>query len=541
MTSRVEISKRLVAINVASGVLARTINISVVVWLHQYLLRRISPEEYSLLPLLMSIIVLLPLLTSVLTAGLGRFVLAAYAQGNDRGVTQIVSTMFPLLVGAALLMLAGGWTFAWHVDQILCVPPERLSDARLMMALLVFSAAVKPPCTAFSIGFSVQQKFVLYNLLSVGNEMLRLLLLFVLLFGLGTRVLWVVVANVAAELVMTAAALILSRRLIPALRFRVREIQWARAWELLSFGGWSFVGEMTYRIKETAILFILNRMATPLDVAVYSIGSLGRRQIDTWMNVLAGPLYPVVTSMHALGAADRVRAVYLRGGRIALWMALLAALPGAIYAQPIIRLYAGRGYLEAAVVMVLTLATVAVANGAWMVWQVANATGRVRRTAAYTVLTQLSIVVPAWYAGGVLGWGASGVALAGFVASALTGFFFLWPLGLHLADVTFPRWVRETLIPGLMPGCVAGVAWAALSVIVRPDSWARLGLCVLGGVPFYLGAVGLCLEPRDREDLTKGLLRLRSRVQPHAGNDRRPDRSSAVPSSSVAGMSRTEE
>jgi O-antigen/teichoic acid export membrane protein len=541
MTSRVEISKRLVAINAASGVLARTINISVVVWLHQYLLRRISPEEYSLLPLLMSIIVLLPLVTSVLTAGLGRFVLTAYTRGDDRGVTQIVSTMFPLLVGAALLMLGAGWTFAWHVDKILCVSPERLWDARCMMALLVFSAAVKPPCTAFSVGFYVRQKFVWYNLLSVGNELLRLSLLFVLLFGLGARVLWVVVANVTAELVLTTATLILSRRLIPALRFRVREIQWARARELMSFGGWSFAGEMAYRLRETAILFILNRMATPLDVAVYSIGSLGRRQIDTWMNVLAGPLYPVVTSMHAVGAADRVRAVYLRGGRLALWMVLVAAVPAAIYAAPIIRLYAGPGYLEAAVVMVLMLATLAIANGAWMVWQVANATGRVRRTAVCTIITQLSILVPAWYAGGVLGWGATGVALAGFLASALTGFFLLWPLGLNLADVSFARWVRETLIPGLAPGCVAGVAWAVLNVAVQPDTWGRLGLCVLGGVPFYFGVVGLCLEPRDREDLTKALVRLKHLGQAHARNEFPPDMSSGMRLSSVAEMSRTEE
>jgi hypothetical protein len=98
MVSRVEISKRLVLINTASGILAKAINVSVVLWLHQYLLRRISPEEYSLLPLLMSIIVLLPLVTSILTAGLGRFVLTAYAQGDDGGVTQIVSTMVPFLL-----------------------------------------------------------------------------------------------------------------------------------------------------------------------------------------------------------------------------------------------------------------------------------------------------------------------------------------------------------------------------------------------------------------------------------------------------------
>jgi len=174
---RVEISKRLVLLNTASAILARTINVSVILWLHQYLLHRISKEEYSLLPLLMYIVVLLPFVTAILTSGIGRFVLAAYAKRDDRGVTQIVSTMFPLLLGTGVLILAGGWLLAWHIDKVLVVPHERLRDARLMMALLILSAAVKPPCVAFGVGFYVRQKFVLYNAISVGAELLRALLI----------------------------------------------------------------------------------------------------------------------------------------------------------------------------------------------------------------------------------------------------------------------------------------------------------------------------------------------------------------------------
>jgi O-antigen/teichoic acid export membrane protein len=469
MVSRVEISKRLVLVNTASGILAKTINVSVVLWLHQYLLRRISPEEYSLLPLLMSIIVLLPLVTSILTAGLGRFVLTAYA--------------------------------------------------RLMMALLVFSAALKPPCTAFSVGFYVQQKFVWYNLLGVGNELLRLSLLCILLLGLGARVLWVVVANVAAELVLTTATLTLSRRMVPALRFRVREIRWARTWELMSFGGWSFLGNIAYRLREMIVLFILNRSA-PMEVAVFSVGSLGRRQIDTWTDVMAGPLYPVVTGMHALGAKERIRNVYLRGGRIALWIMLLVGLPAALFAQPIIRLYAGNTYMEAAVVMVLTLASLPLTGGTWMIWQVANATGRVRPTGVYILVTQALIVALTVYAVSVLEWGASGVALARFLVFLVSSFLLTWPLALNLADVKFGRWVRQTLIPGLTPGCAASVVWTALGLLLEPDSWLEMGVCVGGGIVCYLVVlVKFSLELQDRQDLAVALGKGRAliRRQPAPG------------------------
>jgi O-antigen/teichoic acid export membrane protein len=316
---------------------------------------------------------------------------------------------------------------------------------------------------------------------------------------------------VTTELAVSAVAMILSMRMIPALRFRVREIQWGRARELVSFGGWSLLGYIAYRLRETTILFLLNRFATLGDVTIFALGYLGRRQIDTWTDVMGGSLYPVVTGMHALGAKDRICSVYLRGGRMALWTTLMVGIPAAIYAQTIIRLYVGEAFMEAAVVMVLTLATLPVTSGVWMIWQVSNATGRVRATSLYVLVTQVAIVVLSFCAVHTLKWDASGVALSLFASAVLPEFLVLWPLGLRLAGATFGAWVRETLIPGLAPACVAGVVWSALAVFVRPESWGALGVCTLIGMLCYMVVLlAFCLEPKDREDLAKVIAKFRN-------------------------------
>jgi len=77
-TPRVELSKRLVLINSASSLLTRMLSISVLIWLQQYLLMRIKPEEYSLLPVLYSVMMFAPLITTILTGGLGRYIVEAY-------------------------------------------------------------------------------------------------------------------------------------------------------------------------------------------------------------------------------------------------------------------------------------------------------------------------------------------------------------------------------------------------------------------------------------------------------------------------------
>ena len=231
-------------------------------------------------------------------------------------------------------------------------------------------------------------------------------------------------------------------------------------------------------------------------------------------NVLAGPLHPVVTGMYAAGAKDRVRNIYLRGGRLALWVTLLVGLPAAIYAEPIIRLYVGPVYLEAAVVMVLTLAGLTLTSGGWMIWQVAAATGRVRAVSFFVLVTQVLIVAAVYYAVHILGWGATGVALSTFTAGSLLEALVFLPLGLKLAEATFSAWTRETLIPGLAPGCIGAVVWAALGLIVPPSTWTGLGLCTLAGALCYMAVLlGWCLAPQDKDDLRKLLTRVRSSME----------------------------
>ena len=126
MATEVIISKRLVLVNSLSAVIARVLNIGIQLWVVQYLLKRIAPEEYALYPVIVSLMAFLPLLTVVLTSGLGRFVVEAYAKGKEEQVTQIVTTMFFLLLAASLVVLVAGLLFVWNIGHILTIAPERL-------------------------------------------------------------------------------------------------------------------------------------------------------------------------------------------------------------------------------------------------------------------------------------------------------------------------------------------------------------------------------------------------------------------------------
>jgi len=507
--ARVEISKKLVLINSASSLVTRMLSISVLIWLQQYLLKRITPEEYSLLPVLYSVMMFAPLITTILTAGLGRYIVEAYAKHDDERVTQIVSTMFPILCATGLIFLAGGWTFAWYIDKVLNIAPERLWDARIMMALLMFSAAITLPLSAFGAGFFVRQKFVLENLIGVATEIFRLSILFTLLFGVNTRVLWVVTASVSAGFLGQVIGVIISRRLVPTLRFRPSHIHWPIAKEITGFGGWSFVMSLANTVRMALDPIILNVCGTPTDVTCFHIGTMAFRHVQGISDTARASLDPPLTALYSKGDTIRLQTVYLRGGRIALWFSLLPALPLFIYAHEFVSLYAGTRYEQATTVMQLSLLTFPIAYGNTMFFGLCAAMARIRIPAVQVLLMNVLNLFLTILFVALLRFGAIGSALATAFAFAVTYPLFMWPTGRKLVGVSGHTWFKETIVPGLFPGAVSGLVWFLAKLVVAPQTWVSLLGCVAFGASAYIVVLlAACFGLEDKKDLRKMICHL---------------------------------
>jgi len=506
----VVISKKLVAINAASALGARAINIGVLIWLQQHLLRRISPEEYALYPLLMAIMICVPLLTTILTSGLGRFIVEAYARGDEGQVTRIVSTMLPPLAAAGLVVLIGGWALAWNIDHVLAIAPAQASDARFMLALLMFSAALSVPAAALSVGLYVRQKFVLQNAITLSAEVFRLALLLVLLFGLGTRVRWVVVASVVANLMTLLAMVLISRRLIPVLRFRRDAIHWPLLPKLTSFGSWNFIGQVAHTLRSAADPLILNSWGTALDVTCFHLGNLPNKHIRQSVSVAMMPLQPPMTAMHATRESGRLGRTYLLSSRYGMWMALAIAVPLLIFSRELVVLYVGREFLAAATVLALTMGLFPITYTSLTLPNIAMATAQLSRMTLYGLVTHVANIALTVYLVRGLSMGATGVAVAYFVTGVACQPLFV-PLGLRLADVTFRQWLYETVWLGIAPGLAATGLWLALHFIVQPSTWLSLSACAAAGLAVYVAALfGFCLNRTERADLRRVWRHLRA-------------------------------
>ncbi len=504
----VPVSKKLVLINSTSSIITHLLNISVLIWLQPFLLSRVSIDEYALYPLVAAPLVFVPLLSTILTGGLGRFGVEAYARGDESRVTEIVSTMVPLLAGTGVAIMALGALCAWKIESIFQIKPSLVVDARLMLLLLVAAASLRVVFSPFTIGLFIRQKFVLQNAIQLGTQFLRLALLMALLFGVSTRVLWLVLAAVIADGLGLILTMVFSRRLVPSIRFCIGSIHWGCARELVSFGGWTFVMQAAGTFRHGIIPILLNRFSTSLQVSCFYIGTIPLQQIQYMTYLATQPLMPALVALHARGDRNGLAGIYLRGGRIALWSSTFFCLPLVIFSRELITLYIGPEYLDAALVMSILLAALPIGLGNMMLSRLAMASGQIRGLSLQVLINQsLSLVIAA-----VLIWVADMGALGGALGSCFPTVVMqpavMWRMGRRLVGVSFGQWLRITVVPGITPALVALPGWLVVEQFFPQRNWLEL---ILGGVPgallFIAGLLLFSLAPQDRADLRRILVR----------------------------------
>jgi len=498
----VEVSRKLVLINSTSSLIALALNMTVLVWLQRFLLHRIDTAEYSVLPVLFSVMMFVPLLTTMFTRGLARYATEAYAANNLKRVTQIASTMSLILFGVGIVVLAIGLAAAYNIDHVLTIDPNYADDARLMFALLMIGFALQIMLEPFCVGLEVKQRFVLLNVVTTCGQFLRIGLLFGLLFGISVGVLWVIVATVTAAFFTQLVILTISLRFVPSLRFRRSAVNWPVARELLSFGGWSTVAALAITITRSSDAIILNKLGTPLDVTCFYLGALPFHYINLAGSAALTPLRPALVSMYVTNQSDRFGAIFLQGGRWALWLTLFVSVPLMVCGRELITLYVGPEFQMAGTVMLLVLLQYPVGQGVRMLFQISEATANIRKLSMCLLAMSLFNLGLTLYMVGVLNMGAIGSGLGSAIAAMIFYPMLLWPIGLKMADVRLFIWVRRTLLPGLLPAASGAATLVLLKMFVPLDSWLYLFACMLAASAVYVAVLWfVALQKEDRKEL----------------------------------------
>jgi O-antigen/teichoic acid export membrane protein len=512
---KITISKRLVAINSVSAILSKILNMTVLFWMYQYLLSRIPAEEFAILPLIMSIIVFAPVFFSFFTGGLSRYAVEAYTNADFNLITQITSSIFPLVVLMSAVFLVGGTFFALNINVIFNIPNAMHHDAQIMMSLLVISFCAQMVCTPFSIGFYILQRFVLLNVLGVARDLFRNFLILILLLTIGPKVAWVAVATFTSEIIYTMIIVIKSRSMVPELRFRPDAFDATQMRQLLGFGLWTTIGRLGNITYTNASTILLNLFGTAVDVTAYHIGATFFRQISSTIQLAIQPTQTILTSMHTKGDHDRFVRLVFRGGRYSLWASLIIGVPLTVLSPEFVRLYLGEKYDETATVITLFMISFPFTSPTAMLAMACMAQAKIRRFFLPAFLFQILGVTLMAIVAIHTELGAIGMAFSFLFITTLSQIVYFWNLCIKLTQSGLISFSKMVLFPGLLPAVTSLLVCLLLRYLINIETWfSFLSTSAISASIYVTILISFCLSESERADFRSIMKRVMNGIAP---------------------------
>jgi O-antigen/teichoic acid export membrane protein len=380
--------------------------------------------------------------------------LARHIGGEDHDrVHAIFNTSLFVLIIPGVLCFGVACGIAAVLPHILTIEPSQVRETQILILLLGFDMAVSIPGDTFGGGLIAMQRFDLLNASLAAVTLLQALCWFLVIhFGGGLVALGIV--TVGVSLLGQVSRFVMFKRLMPEMKVTAKgfDRQLARSFTRLS--GWFSAAQIVMLAVDTVDVVIVGAVVGVSEAGVYAVGQR--------LSMLAGNMVTPVTAVFAPASAQTVgrgdtsklRSLVMTGNRVAMGVAVPAALVTAVLARPALRAWVGPLYVAAAPVVVLLCATVVVRASTQTS---RNVLAGAAEPESATVIAALSLVVHVGLAV-LLGrsHGIVGVAWAVFIPSLIFEGIGMMILTSRRYHVTTTRYLAELFRAHVLPVICAG-------------------------------------------------------------------------------------
>ncbi len=243
-----------------------------------------------------------------------RFV--AYYRDNIEQMNRFVSASFVILIGLALLTIAAAVLLSFFVSDIFtAISSESAPEAQITCILVGVTLALRIINAAFGGALRGYQYHTRSNAVEALSNLLRMVL------TIGILALWKSMIAVQVAFVAAAAASVIlmfsvARKSIKGFKIVVSKIGKNTIKELFRHTGHATARSGSMVFMFSTLVLVVGKVGSAEDVEVYAIASLIPNFIRGLLASTQNVFLPVITSLNAVGQAERAKAVIKKGTHI---------------------------------------------------------------------------------------------------------------------------------------------------------------------------------------------------------------------------------
>lgn len=310
-----------------------------------FMLRSMGQNEYGLYSLVASVIAYLTLLDFGFGSAIVRYTAKIRTTGTKQDEWRLYGMFLTSYAALGLMITIGGVALYCNVDAMFSrsMTPEDVSQARVMMALMVFNLVVTFPFSVFGSIITAYERFIFQRTLGIARILLSTAVL-VAVLAMGYKA----IAMVIVQTVFSIATLLINT-LYCHYKLHIHIIfsrfNMALFKEIAVFSFWNFLGAIVDRIYWGTGQFILGIYSGTVAVAVFSVAISLMNLYMSMSTSFNSVLLPRITVMVTKPHQDReISNLFIRTGRLQFCVLALILSGFIVFGRQFIRLWAGSEY-----------------------------------------------------------------------------------------------------------------------------------------------------------------------------------------------------
>ena len=324
------------------------------------LARELGKEGYGIWVLVASFALYLELLEFGFGKATPKFVAEYAARADARGLRATIATSFWILAGLGAIAVVVGAVIAAIFPSLFGVSPELAGPAQILIVLILLDLAISIPSDTFGGVLMGLQRFYLINWTLVAVALAQATAwTIVLLNGGGLVELGIV--TVALSLSGQFARYLLARRQVPGASISPRLVDRALARRFTGVSVWFFLLDASKIVLVRLDTVVVGLAVGVAAAGVYAVGQRLTLALEQLVEPLTKSFFPHSSALAVGEDHEGLRRSLVVGTRLSLAIAAPIALALAFLARPLLDLWLGPGFEEAATVVVLLAASVTIA------------------------------------------------------------------------------------------------------------------------------------------------------------------------------------
>jgi O-antigen/teichoic acid export membrane protein len=444
-----------------------------------YVVRRVSVAEYGLLLFVLSLSASLYLLDMGISGVLVQSYVTVLA-GQEKGrLNELISTAFWAL---AMLGFVGVLIFS-AIAAILPgpfnIPQQYVHEAAIIFVVAALVIQVGLPRGALEQVYQASNRYDRINQIQLLTTAAQFVFS-VAVLAAGYRIVALAIVQLAAAVLSLVLLILALPASVPNASLGFTGFKWALFKPVMNLGKWAFIDNLGFSLFNVCLWSILGSLSSLKEVAMFGLAARLPTQLRNAVEKGAHVALPLMSERAGSKDLEGLRQMFFRTQKLVFGAILPFIVLGCVFARPLIEVWAGKEYVQAANVMQLLLLAALGDSILYSSGTLFYASGQVKRAAWMSLVLNAVSICGVFLAASR--YGAVGVACAIAITQLFLGGGWFTLAACRVCRGSPSALARDALGEVAVPGALMILATAMVGLLGKALTplWLVLAAAVIG-------------------------------------------------------------